>query len=109
MKGLLECGRAMRMDGTFVGQLVSTGSITVGPTGKVTGHLKGLKFLRVEGLVREGTGSSGVLIAHVKHLDYGLHVFKNGIPVRALHFSTLLEDNLVHLLMSRNLPHPKSP
>lgn len=53
MRGLLECGRAMRMDGTFVGQLKSTGSITIGPTGQVTGDLKGLKFLRVEGLVRE--------------------------------------------------------
>ena len=52
MNGLLECGRAMRMDGKFVGDLVSSGSITVGPTGTVTGDLKGLKFLRVEGQVR---------------------------------------------------------
>lgn len=51
MNGLLECGRSMRMDGKFVGDLVSTGSITVGPTGTVTGDLKGLKFLRVEGQV----------------------------------------------------------
>lgn len=51
MKGSLECGRAMRMDGSFEGQLMSKGDVTVGPTGKVTGDLKGLKFLRVEGLV----------------------------------------------------------
>lgn len=51
MRGSLECGRAMRMDGIFVGQLLSTGSITVGPTGQVTGDLKGLKSLRVEGQV----------------------------------------------------------
>lgn len=54
MTGLLECGRSMRMDGKFVGDLVSSGSITVGPTGTVTGDLKGLKFLRVEGQVRRG-------------------------------------------------------
>lgn len=51
MKGMLVCGRAMRMDGIFEGQLFSTGSITIGPTGSVMGNLKGLDFLRVEGQV----------------------------------------------------------
>lgn len=46
------CGRAMRMDGIFEGELFSTGSITIGPTGSVIGNLKGLDFLRVEGEVR---------------------------------------------------------
>lgn len=66
MNGLLECGRAMRMDGKFVGDLVSTGSITVGPTGKVTGDLKGLKFLRVEGQVKNYYKRmfDGMLIGH---------------------------------------------
>lgn len=67
MNGLLECGRAMRMDGKFVGDLVSTGSITVGPTGKVTGDLKGLKFLRVEGQVKKYYKGmfDGMLVGHI--------------------------------------------
>lgn len=51
MKGLLECGRAMKMDGKFVGTLVSSGSVTVGPTGRIEGDLKGLKSVHVEGQV----------------------------------------------------------
>lgn len=42
----------MRMEGKFIGHLVSAGSVTVGPTGMIRGDLKGLKFLRVEGHVR---------------------------------------------------------
>lgn len=51
MKGSLECGRATRMDGVFEGKLTSVGSISIGPTGKVVGNLKGLEFLKVEGQV----------------------------------------------------------
>ncbi|CAM9364606.1 unnamed protein product, partial [Laminaria digitata] len=64
MNGLLECGRSMRMDGKFVGDLVSSGSITVGPTGTVTGDLKGLKFLRVEGQVIGDVVCDRVMVLH---------------------------------------------
>ena len=42
----------MRMEGSFVGKLVSTGDIVVARTGKIAGDLKDLKFLLVEGQVR---------------------------------------------------------
>lgn len=52
LKGLLECGRSLRMEGTFQGDLISTGRVVVAPTGKIKGDLKGIKFLLVEGQVR---------------------------------------------------------
>ncbi|CAB1117929.1 unnamed protein product [Ectocarpus sp. CCAP 1310/34] len=51
LKGMLECGRSLRMEGTFQGDLISTGRVVVAPTGKIKGDLKGLKFLLVEGQV----------------------------------------------------------
>lgn len=42
----------MKMEGSFAGDLVSTGDIVVAPTGRIAGDLKGLKFLLVEGQVR---------------------------------------------------------
>lgn len=56
------------MEGTFQGDLISTGRVVVAPTGKIKGDLKGLKFLLVEGQVRhavwqaEGRGARGVEI-----------------------------------------------
>lgn len=51
LNGLLECGRSTKVEGSFAGNLVSTGDIVVAPTGKIAGDLKGLKFLLVEGQV----------------------------------------------------------
>ncbi|CAM9924208.1 unnamed protein product [Scytosiphon promiscuus] len=51
LKGLLECGRSVKMEGSFSGDIVSTGDVIVAPTGKIAGDLKGLKFLLVEGEV----------------------------------------------------------
>lgn len=51
LNGLLECGRSLKVEGSFTGDLVSTGEIFVAPAGKIAGDLKGLKFLLVEGQV----------------------------------------------------------
>lgn len=50
--GLLECGRSLKVEGKFAGELVSTGSVTIGPTGTVTGDLDNIKFLLVDGQVK---------------------------------------------------------
>lgn len=42
----------MRIDGKFEGEIISTGNIIVGRTGKLTGDFKGPKVLLVEGEVR---------------------------------------------------------
>ncbi|CAN0191008.1 unnamed protein product [Pylaiella littoralis] len=51
LKGVLECGRAITIKGSFEGELRSTGDITVAPGGSIKGDLKGLKFLLVQGQV----------------------------------------------------------
>lgn len=48
----------MKMEGSFAGDLVSTGDIVVAPTGKIAGDLKGLRFLLIEGQVRRETEHS---------------------------------------------------
>lgn len=51
LKGVLECGRATRVEGRFEGDLHTTGDITVAPGGLIRGDLKGLRFLLVQGQV----------------------------------------------------------
>ncbi|CAM9882534.1 unnamed protein product [Chrysoparadoxa australica] len=51
IKGELSFEKLLRIDGVFEGKLISAGSVVIGPTGSVTGDLKGLSEVYCEGKI----------------------------------------------------------
>jgi hypothetical protein len=68
-QGELAFDRLLRVDGTFEGQLISSGSLFVGSTGLVIGPVVGLKAVVCEGTIRGTVAADKVMLGPGARLE----------------------------------------
>ena len=68
-QGELAFDRLLRVDGTFEGQLLSSGSLFVGATGLVVGPVLGLKAVVCEGTIRGTVAADKVMLGPGARLE----------------------------------------
>ena len=69
LQGELAFDRLLRVDGTFEGQLLSSGSLFVGATGLVVGPVLGLKAVVCEGTIRGTVAADKVMLGPGARLE----------------------------------------
>mmetsp|Transcript_10084 Transcript_10084/g.15183 ORF Transcript_10084/g.15183 Transcript_10084/m.15183 type:complete len:150 (+) Transcript_10084:164-613(+) len=62
IKGRLQYRELLRIDGSFEGQLISEGSLIVGPNGRLVSQIVGLDEVLIDGGMAEGSVNCKTLI-----------------------------------------------